>query len=196
MDYIIALSCTPPRVYRQVASIMGLQLVTSFIAVADVLSAQRETTRRQLDAEKKKRAEGLRVESLSTKFSMTHDKITMLQEMMRKIFTGLFMHCYRDMDPNIRMSCIESLGVWILSYPSLFLQDLYLKYLGCTLNDKNAGVRKASVLSLQKLYDEDDNVPTLGLFTERFSNRMIELADDIDNTVAVCAIGLVKQLLR
>ncbi|XP_062087056.1 sister-chromatid cohesion protein 3-like isoform X2 [Humulus lupulus] len=196
MDYIIALSCTPPRVYRQVASIMGLQLVTSFIAVADVLSAQRETTRRQLDAEKKKRAEGPRVESLSTRFSMTHDKITMLEEMMRKIFTGLFMHRYRDMDPNIRMSCIESLGVWILSYPSLFLQDLYLKYLGWTLNDKNAGVRKASVLSLQKLYDEDDNVPTLGLFTERFSNRMIELADDIDNTVAVCAIGLVKQLLR
>lgn len=67
---------------------MGLQLVTSFIAVADVLSAQRETTRRQLDAEKKKRAEGPRVESLSTRFSVTHDKITMLQEMMRKIFTG------------------------------------------------------------------------------------------------------------
>ena len=67
---------------------MGLQLVTSFIAVADVLSAQRETTRRQLDAEKKKRAEGPRVESLSTRFSVTHDKITMLEEMMRKIFTG------------------------------------------------------------------------------------------------------------
>lgn len=46
------------------------------------------------------------------------------------------MHRYRDVDPNIRMSCIQSLGVWILSYPSLFLQDLYLKYLGWTLNDK------------------------------------------------------------
>lgn len=42
----------------------------------------------------------------------------------------------------------------------------------------------------------DDNVPTLGLFTERFSGRMIDLADDIDVPVAVCAIGLVKQLLR
>lgn len=39
-------------------------------------------------------------------------------------------------------------------------------------------------------------MPTLGLFTERFSNRMIELADDIDISVAVCAIGLVKELLR
>ncbi|KAL5561587.1 hypothetical protein UlMin_031334 [Ulmus minor] len=196
MDYIIALSCTPPRVYRQVATIMGLQLVTSFITIAKILGAQRETTRRQLDAEKKKQMEGPRVESLSSRFKETHEKITMLEEMMRKIFTGLFMHRYRDIDPNIRMSCIESLGVWILSYPSLFLQDLYLKYLGWTLNDKSAGVRKASVLALQNIYDVDEYVQTLSLFTERFSNRMIDLADDIDISVAVCAIVLVKQLVR
>ncbi|XP_019425713.1 PREDICTED: sister-chromatid cohesion protein 3 isoform X2 [Lupinus angustifolius] len=196
MDYIIALSCTPPRVYRQVASLMGLRLVTSYITIANMLGAQRETTRRQLDAEKKKRKEGPRVESLNKRFSDTHEKITLLEEMMRKIFTGLFVHRYRDIDPNIRMSCIESLGVWILSYPSLFLQDLYLKYLGWTLNDKNAGVRKTSISALQNLYEADDNVPTLGLFSERFSGRMIELADDIDVSVAVCAIGLVKQLLR
>lgn len=82
------LTSTPPRIYRQIATIMGLQLVTSFIAVAKVLGAQRETTRRQLEAEKKKRAEGPRMESLNKRFSVTHDKITMLEEMMRKIFTG------------------------------------------------------------------------------------------------------------
>ncbi|KAK9945465.1 hypothetical protein M0R45_010980 [Rubus argutus] len=196
MGYIIALSCTPPRVYRQTATLMGLQLVTSFITVAKTLGAQRETTRRQLDAEKKKQTDGPRVESLNKRFSMTHENITVLEQMMRNIFQGLFVHRYRDIEPNIRTSCIEALGVWILSYPSMFLQDLYLKYLGWTLNDKNAGVRKASVLALQNLYEVDDNVPTLGLFTERFSTRMIELADDIDISVAVCAIGLVKQLLR
>lgn len=57
-------------------------------------------------------------------------------------------------------------------------------------------MRKASLLALRKLYEMDENVPTLGLFTERFSNRMIEMADDVDMPVAVCAIGLVKQLLR
>ncbi|KAK6239286.1 hypothetical protein QUC31_004755 [Theobroma cacao] len=196
MDYIIALSCTPPRVYRQVASVMGLQLVTSFISVTKRLAAQRDTTQRQLNAERKKRADGPRVESLNNRLSATHEQILLMDEMMRKIFTGLFVHRYRDIDPNIRMSCIQSLGVWILSYPSLFLQDLYLKYLGWTLNDKSAGVRKAAVLALQNLYEVEDNVPTLSLFTERFSNRMIELADDIDVSVAVCAIGLVKQLLR
>lgn len=196
MDYIIALSCTPPRVYRHVASLMGLQLVASFISVAKRLATQRDTTQRQLNAERKKRADGPRVESLNNRLSATHEQKLVIDEMMRKIFTGLFVHRYRDIDPNIRMSCIQSLGVWILSYPTLFLQDLYLKYLGWTLNDKSAGVRKAAVLALQNLYEVEDNVPTLSLFTERFSNRMIELADDVDVSVAVCAIGLVKQLLR
>lgn len=61
---------------------------------------------------------------------------------------------------------------------------------------KSAGVRKASILALQNVYDVDDNVPSLGLFTERFYKRMLDLADDIDTSVAVCAISLVKQLLR
>ncbi|XP_047941271.1 sister-chromatid cohesion protein 3 isoform X1 [Salvia hispanica] len=196
LDYIIALSCTPPRSYRQIASLMGLQLVTSFVNVAKILGPQRETTQRQLDAEKKKNIEGPRVESLTKRLSMTHEKITTLEEMMRKIFTGLFVHRYRDIDPDIRMSCIESLGVWVLSYPSLFLQDLYLKYLGWTLNDKSSAVRKISVLALQNLYEVDANVPSLNLFTQRFYRRMLELADDIDISVSVCAIGLVKQLLR
>ncbi|XP_077232423.1 sister-chromatid cohesion protein 3 [Tasmannia lanceolata] len=196
MDYVIALSCTPPRVYRQVASLVGLQLVTSFITVAKTLGGQRETFQRQLTVEKKKSSDGPRVVSLNKRLSTTHEKITMTEEMMRKIFTGLFMHRYRDVDPDIRMSCIKSLGIWIVSYPSLFLQDLYLKYLGWTLNDKSAGVRKTSVLALQNLYLADDNIPSLGLFTERFSNRMIELADDIDVSVAVSSIGLLKQLLR
>ncbi|XP_074274226.1 sister-chromatid cohesion protein 3 [Silene latifolia] len=195
-DYVIAISCTPPRIFRQVASLIGLQLVTSFITVAKMLGSQRETTQRQLNTENKKRAEGPRAESLNKRLMTTHEKITMIEELMDKIFKGLFMHRYRDIDPIIRMSCIQSLGVWILSYPSLFLQDRYLKYLGWTLSDKSAAVRKASIGGLQSLYEVDDNLPSLDLFTQRFSNRMIDLADDIDVSVAVCAIGLVKHLLR
>lgn len=67
---------------------MGLQLVSSFINVAKMLGAQRETTQRQLNAEKKKKIEGPRVESLTIRLSTTHDKITIMEEMMRKIFTG------------------------------------------------------------------------------------------------------------
>jgi cohesin complex subunit SA-1/2 len=95
---------------------------------------------------------GPRLESLNKTLSAIYEKITMAEEMMRKIFTGFFMCSYRDVDPDIRIACIRAIGSWILSYPSLFLQDLYLKYLGWTLNDKNAAVRKISIMALQNLY--------------------------------------------
>ncbi|XP_078178938.1 sister-chromatid cohesion protein 3-like [Carex rostrata] len=196
MDYVIALSCTPPRIYRQVATLIGLQVVTTYISVGKTLIQQRETTQRQLNAEKKKGNDGPRVESLNRRLQATHEKINALEEMMRKVFTGLFMHRYRDIEPEIRMTCIRALGLWIVNYPSLFLQDSYLKYLGWTLNDKNALVRKTSVLALQSIYETDDNIPSLSLFTDRFSKRMLQMADDIDISVAVSAIGLLKLLLR
>jgi cohesin complex subunit SA-1/2 len=79
---------TPPRVYRQVASLIGLQLVTSFISVAKTLSGQHETTQRQLNAEKKKLSDGPLIESLEKRLAITHENITYLEESMRKIFTG------------------------------------------------------------------------------------------------------------
>lgn len=79
---------TPPRIFRQVASLVGLQLVTSLINVAKMLGAQRETTQRQLNAEQKKHIDGPRVESLNKRLSATHEKITVIDTMMRKIFTG------------------------------------------------------------------------------------------------------------
>ncbi|GKD50251.1 sister-chromatid cohesion protein 3 [Tanacetum coccineum] len=174
MHYVIALS----RVYRQVASLVGLQMVTSFIGVAKMLGTQRQTMQTQLTAEKKKTSDGPHIESLNKSLSETHEKITMIEEMMRKIFTRLFVRRYRDLDPDIRMSCIQSLGAWIVSYPSLFLQDLYLKYLGWTLNDKSVGV--------EKLYS----------CLQAALCRMLDLADDNDISVAECAISLVEQLLR
>lgn len=52
--------------------------------------------------------------------------------------------------------------------------------------------------ALKHIYKDDHCVPTLGELTDRISTRMIELADDIDMSVAmaVCAIAFVKKLLR
>lgn len=47
----------------------------------------------------------------------------------------VFMHRYRDVDEFVRANCVEALGSWILEYPSMFLKDLYTKYLGWMLND-------------------------------------------------------------
>nr|GFB97738.1 hypothetical protein [Tanacetum cinerariifolium] len=142
----------------------------------------------------KYRIQGEFLHKINKWLSETHEKITMIEDMMRKIFTGLLVHCYQVIDPDIHMSGIQLVGAWIVSYPSLFLQDLYLKYLGWKLN--SVAIRKASILELQDVYNVDDNVSSLVLFTERFYKRTLDLADDNDISFAVCAISLVKQLFR
>ncbi|KAB2605309.1 hypothetical protein D8674_005026 [Pyrus ussuriensis x Pyrus communis] len=86
-----------PRTYRQAATWRALQLITSFISAANTLATRRETTRIQLNAEKKIETEGPRVESLNKRLSMTHDKITTLEQMMCKISKG-----HQLLPPEIR----------------------------------------------------------------------------------------------
>jgi len=57
---------------------------------------------------------------------------------------------------------------------------------------KNHVVRKSSIDALQKLYVVDDDVPSLSLFMASFGRRMEEMADDVDMSVAISAIGLLK----
>lgn len=65
-----------------------------------------------------------------------------------------------------------------------------------TVSMQNPAVRNSSIGALQALYAVDDHVPSLSLFSARFSNRMVDMADDVDLTVAVNSIGLLKQLLK
>lgn len=52
------------------------------------------------------------------------------------VFSGVFVHRYRDKLSEIRAICIEELGVWLKLDPEHFLNDKCLKYVGWTLHDK------------------------------------------------------------
>lgn len=41
-----------------------------------------------------------------------------------------------DVLPEIRSICVEELALWMKLYPSVFLTDSYLKYMGWMMNDK------------------------------------------------------------
>ncbi len=56
-------------------------------------------------------------------------------------------------------------------------------------------VRKSSIGALQELYVVDDNVPSLSLFMTCFGRHMVEIANDVDMSVAITVISLLKQLL-
>ncbi|KAM0685882.1 hypothetical protein COBT_002903 [Conglomerata obtusa] len=60
------------------------------------------------------------------------------------LFDNVFLSRYRDIDPNIRAVCIETLSEIILS-DVRFKKKTYLNYIGNSLIDKNENVRKKSL---------------------------------------------------
>ena len=78
--------------------------------------------------------------------------------LLLKLFTYSGDSCTGIVMLIMRYGChVSELLVFGFSYPSLFLQDIYLKYLGWTLNDKvrDFFFRKGSFINLRKLHQDD-----------------------------------------
>ena len=123
-----------------------------------------------------------------------------LHEIFRFSFGSLrscrvFVHRYRDLDPNIRAECVHSLGDWLKKFPAHFLSGDYLRYIGWVLSDANTHVRLEAVKSLVSLYAKEDYIVSLHSFTERFKPRLIEMAtSDTELTVRVTVIQVLSAI--
>ena len=107
----------------------------------------------------------------------------------------MFVHRYRDLDPNIRAECVRAIGVWFKKYPSHFLDTSYLRYVGWVLSDASNHVRLEAVRALSNVYDQADFISSLNHFTERFKSRLIEMATmDVDVSVRVPVIHVLAAI--
>lgn len=102
--------------------------------------------------------------------------------------------CFSDTVPDIRCTCITELGNWMSTYPVLFLEDSYLKYVGWSLYDRNPEVRMKCVSVLLPLYERQDLVRRLELFTSKFKDRLVSMVTDKDINVAVKSCQLITQI--
>jgi cohesin complex subunit SA-1/2 len=102
----------------------------------------------------------------------------------------IFVHRYRDIYPEIRTSCISELGNWIIEHPKYYLSDEYLKYIGWSLSDKSAQVRETAIKSLIPIYQREDLVVQMDLFTQRFQGRILQMTRDTSINVTIASIQL------
>lgn len=84
--YVLMLNSVAEKIYRQTATLMGLQLIETYITVANS-DDFKGITGRQYDDEECKQLEWPPVESLKKTYTSTH-KISVLELMMCKIFQG------------------------------------------------------------------------------------------------------------
>ncbi|KAL7861045.1 hypothetical protein AOLI_G00173940 [Acnodon oligacanthus] len=200
--FLTGLADSQVRAFRHTSTLIAMHLMSALVEVVAVVYAQIEVTQRRFQLEKSKSAQHRvpeRLEELQNSCNELLEHQEELHSLTNTIFKGVFVHRYRDKVPEIRAICMAEMKVWLKEYPAAFLNDGYLKYLGWMLHDKQASVRMQSVLSLQKLYEEQDFIGRLELFTSRFKERLLNMVLDKDSDVAeetVRLLLLIKQKME
>lgn len=197
--WIIGLSDSQVRAFRHTSTVAGMKIVSGLIEVAIKVNNELDNLGRQLDLEEQKgpkQKSREKIEKLSRKKDELHHNKGELEDMVNRIFSGIFIHRYRDVRPEIRSVCIYEMGCWMNSYSSYFLDQNYLKYFGWTLYDKVGEVRLGVLKALEKLYLNEDFLEHLELFTARFKDRLIHMTLDVDTEVAVQAIKIAALLYK
>ncbi|XP_070600408.1 cohesin subunit SA-3 [Erythrolamprus reginae] len=203
MDGLIAfltgLSDSQVRAFRHTSTLAAMKLMTALVQVALSVSLQKDQARRQYEAERAKGpgcwAPG-KLEGLLEKQKEFQEKQEELETLMNALFKGVFVHRYRDLIPDVRAICIGEMGQWMQHYPTSFLTDGYLKYIGWTLHDKQGEVRLGCLLALQGLYRSPEVASQMELFTSRFKERMVSMVLDKEAQVAAEAVRLLTLILQ
>lgn len=194
--WVSSMSTANCRPFRHTATIISLSIMNALCDIAREVTSTVTTSRKQLEGEKKKKSVNKgRVEAIQTAITEGEQKVERLDEFLQDGFDTVFVHRYRDVDGGIRAECMEALGRWIRTYREIFMEGQYLRYLGWTLADVVPHTRLAALSQLLPLYENRDNIGVLHSFTERFRQRIVEIASqDADANVRVAAIELLNHL--
>lgn len=193
ITFLIALADSQVRAFRHTATLAVLKIMTALVDVLLALSIAKDACQRQYDNEKQKsqvKRANDRIEMLTNKRKELEENEYEIQNFINFIFKAVFIHRYRDICSDIRCVCINEIGEWMKKCPTKFLDDTFLKYIGWTLYDKVGECRLKCLQALQPLYDQEDLLTRLELFTSRFKNRIVEMSLDKEYEVSVNAIRL------
>ena len=190
--WISALSTSSCRPFRHTSTVISLAIMNTLCDVARETMTSVSTSRKQVESEKKKKSVNQgRVDAIQTSVEEGEKKLEMVDEFLKDGVNIVFVHRYRDIDPRIRCECMSALGQWIRNYREYFFEGQFLRYLGWILSDPVAQTRVVVVEQLRTLYENKDNIAGLRSFTERFRQRMVEMAaQDADVVVRASAVEL------
>ncbi|KAE8352857.1 hypothetical protein BDV28DRAFT_119462 [Aspergillus coremiiformis] len=191
--WLSALSTSACRPFRHTSTIIALAIMCALCDVARELMTTVSTSRKQLESEKKKKSVNQgRAAAIEKAIKDGENKLETIDDFLKDGVNVVFVHRYRDVDPNIRAACMAALGEWLRSYREYFFEGQFLRYFGWMLSDTVAQTRSVVVTQLRSLYENKDNIAGLRSYTGRFCQRMVEMAaHDADVGVRASAIELV-----
>lgn len=191
MAWIAPLTSSSSRPFRHTATLIALTITSSLCRVANMQTEHAGKLQRQLENEQKKRGSNkARLADFQRKVVENEEQKTAVLARIADIYSTIYTHRYRDVDPKIRLECVEALGDWILTLEGTFFEGEYLRYMGWMLSDTHGPMRHEVIKQLQKIM-KSLNPGGMRHFIERFRPRLVEIATrDSESTVRASAVEL------
>ncbi|KAH6648851.1 hypothetical protein BKA67DRAFT_374681 [Truncatella angustata] len=188
------MSSSSLRPFRHTATTIGLALLGSMITVTRQLDDRITKSNQALEAESNRRGKNKGLLATTQKaLDTANQNRQLIDEKVKEFFDIIFVHRYRDIDAKIRAECIEALGNWICTLPTVYMSPEYLRYLGWLLSDVAPTTRLEVLKQLGRVLKRD--AEKLAHFIDRFRPRLVEMATkDHDLSVRVAAISVVDVL--
>ncbi|EJU01344.1 hypothetical protein DACRYDRAFT_116527 [Dacryopinax primogenitus] len=196
LSWLTTMSSSSLRSFRHTSTYIAACVVGGLCEVYNEVEKDTSVVGRQREAERKKKKSGVAAskDSLDKRFSELKGKQKAIVEFMKEFFDGIFVHRYRDFDPEIRAECMHELGTWMMGCPSFWLDGSYLRYAGWLLSDSSTHVRLAALKALAPLYSIPSST-ALSHFTTRFLQRLVQIAtSDTDVPVRCAALSLLTEI--
>ncbi|KAM7199223.1 hypothetical protein V8F20_005825 [Naviculisporaceae sp. PSN 640] len=192
--WIVSMSSSTLRPFRHTATTVALAMEGSLVEIAKKLDDRITKMTQQLDAEKSRKGKNKdRLSAIQKTLDEANENRTTCEDMIVEYFETVFIHRYRDIDPKIRIECVEALGTWVMQLPRYFMKPEFLRYLGWMLSDVIPQTRQEVLKQLTRILKRD--AEKLGHFIDRFRPRLMEIvAKDADVSVRVASIAVVQIL--
>lgn len=188
------MSSSSLRPFRHTATTVGLAILTALIEVTKLLDERITKSNQALQAESNRRGKNKNlIENTKKALDAANRNREYIDGKVKDCFDIVFVHRYRDIDHKIRSECVEALGTWVCTLPTVYMSPEYLRYLGWLLSDISVPTRLEVLRQLGRVLKRD--AEKLAHFIDRFRARLVEMATrDSDVSVRVAAVGVVDIL--
>ncbi|KAJ3274774.1 hypothetical protein HDV01_001977 [Terramyces sp. JEL0728] len=156
---------------RHTATLTALTFMTGLCEY----SQKSHTEWLKVEAQKDRETQQGRKATLQNRLNDLTELNDQVEKVHKDIYTGVFLHRIRDVDPAIRQECVSELCAWAVKYSNMYLDAQYLRYIGWMLNDKVSAVRMEALKSAAKII-KPNFIEGSRHFIDRFTPRIIDMA--------------------
>ena len=204
LDWLTAISGLQVPSFRHTCMDSAFHICKLLITYCKKLHENLKVDRERLNTALRHKRKGQRMKTLKANIAKFRQQLDILEEHIKTVVTGIFVHRQKDVQYSIRAAAIEGLSDFVCQYPAYFLDEdddrdtciNWSKYLGQHLRDEHASVRLQAVRGVKKLLMSQKDVSALEMYLDRNQDRIVSMSQDVDTRVTIEVLELCGCILE